>query len=112
MVINEIQEEEYVTLRPVGDLDANSSIELDEHIRNLLDADRIKVLIDCSEVPYMSSAGLGVFVSYLDEFKDRQGRLVLSNLSPSVAEVFDLLGLSKLIPIVNSKEEVVNLFKG
>ncbi|MEM6765275.1 MAG: STAS domain-containing protein [Bacteroidota bacterium] len=112
MEINEIQESEFVTLKPVGDLDANSSIELDIHIRRLLDAGQINLLIDCAGVPYMSSAGLGVFVSYLDEFKDQKGKLVLSNLTPNVAEVFDLLGLSKLVTIINSKEEVANFFKG
>lgn len=110
MEIIESQKPLYVTLTPVGDLDANSSIVLDDKIRSLLDQDKTHIHIDCSQVPYMSSAGLGVFIAYLDEINTRNGKLVLSNLIDSVYDVFVLLGLDQLIDITSDESEVNNLF--
>ncbi len=111
MEIKELNNSLYVTLKPVGDLDANSSIVLDEKIQSLLENNQNFINIDCSDVPYMSSAGMGVFIAHLDEIKSRKGKLVLSNLVDSVLDVLELLGLNQLIDIASNEKEVNNLFK-
>ena len=64
-----------------------------------------------SSLEYISSAGLGVFISYLDELEDREGQLVFSNLSEEVFDVFELLGLSRLVKIVPEANAAGALFQ-
>lgn len=106
------QEPQFVTLQPVGELDANSSVYLDETIRQLIEENKLNIHVDFARINYISSAGMGVFVSYLEEIKSKGGKIVLSNLSANVLEVFKLLGLDQLIPIVSDKAEVTHMFKG
>ena len=111
MEIREFQESGYITLQPVGDLDAQSSIDMDSCIRTHIDGGNVKLHIDGRELAYISSAGLGVFISHLDEVESAGGQLVFSNLSEEVKDVFDLLGLSRLVTIVNQPEAAAPLFE-
>ena len=88
-----------------GDLDASSCIMLDKAIAEAVSNSEKKIMVDCSKLNYISSAGLGVFMSYLQDFENNKILLVLFNLSEKVKNVFHILGLDELINIVNSKEE-------
>lgn len=109
MIIKEERHEQFVSLTPVGDLDANSSVELDEKILSMLEAGDRCIHIDGSEIDYISSAGLGVFVSHLEEIKQVGGNLVLSDLKESVKDVFVLLGLDQLLTIVPDREAATQM---
>ncbi len=110
MEIKEIQTKTFTTLAPVGDLDAHSSIHLDERISELIEAGVRQIHVDFSRVSYVSSAGWGVFISYLEEMNAKNGRIVLSGMSESVRDVYDLLGLDQLISVAENDEAVANFF--
>ena len=61
--------------------------------------------INCKDLKYISSAGLGVFVSYLEDFKAKNGKFVFHNMSESVFNVFQILGLDKIMSIVKDEQE-------
>jgi anti-sigma B factor antagonist len=88
----------FVSLR--GELDASSSIGLDDALRNALELRPLSIQIDCADLDYISSAGLGVFVSYLQELGSQTIPLVLFSLRPPVENVFQVLGLDQLITIL------------
>lgn len=90
----------------VGEVDASSSIELDNAIKSAFETEQ-KILVDLSGLKYISSAGLGVFVSHLEDMQSGID-LVLFGLSKSVLQVFELLGLPQLIRITNTEEEAMN----
>lgn len=112
MTIQEQTQESYVTLIPEGELDAHSSVHLDERIQALIERGQVNIHIEGSGIRYISSAGLGVFVSYLDEVADRGGKFVVSSLSDNIREVFTILGLDKLthLVIVEQPSEVATHF--
>ena len=114
MEIKEQNQANYYTLTPIGDLDANSSLDLDERISDLIKQGSVNLHIDCSQLRYISSAGLGVFISFLDEIEQKEGKLVFSNLSESVFDVFELLGLDQLVTIVKKGDDdhLAPLFTG
>jgi anti-sigma B factor antagonist len=68
-----------------------------------------KILVDCSALEYISSAGLGVFMSYIDEFKDKNLRMVLFGMRDKVANTFEILGLYDLLTITKDKGEAKKL---
>ncbi len=87
-----------------GDLDASSSVLLDDIIRDGLRRNPLSVCVDCAGLKYISPAGLGVFISNLQELRRLSVPLVLFSLQEPVRNVFQLLGLDQLIPVFSSRE--------
>ena len=109
MKITSDRDKEHFIIGIDGDLDASSCILLDKAISDAVSKDEKKIIIDCSHLNYISSAGLGVFMSYLQDFENNKISLVLCNLSEKVKNVFQILGLDELIKIVNTKDEAKSL---
>ncbi len=107
--IKRLQEEGADILAVVGEIDASSSIELDLAIAKSVGEGSTKILVDCSSLEYISSAGLGVFMSYIEEFRDKQISMVLFGMKEKVSNTFQILGLSDLLHISNNKQEAKKL---
>ncbi|HEY8400387.1 MAG TPA: STAS domain-containing protein [Cytophagaceae bacterium] len=105
MKLTSDKDSNYYVISIEGDVDASSCIMLDKAIAEAVSKGENKILIDCTHLNYISSAGLGVFMSYIQDFESNNISLVLFNLSAKVKNVFQILGLDELIKIVSSKEE-------
>ncbi len=99
------QDGEYYVIKISGDIDASSSIYLDEAISAALEQNHHRIIMDCQDLNYISSAGLGVFMSYLEEFSAQKVSLALFGLNPKVHNVFQILGLDQLLKIVETKDK-------
>jgi len=108
ITIQNNQEEEFYIIKVEGEVDASSSIYLDNKIGEAIKTHK-KILVDCEDLKYISSAGLGVFMSYIHEMEEGEIRMVLFGLSDKVRNVFQILGLDQLIRMVKSKEEAKKL---
>lgn len=86
-----------------GEVDASNSVILDEAIQELVDGGSKSIIIDGSKLDYISSAGLGVFMSYLEDFHEKGISMKICELTPRVYEVFKILGLDQLIPIYQDR---------
>ena len=96
-----------LTLLLDGELDASSAILLDTELAKPDILSYGKVLIDCAKLSYISSAGLGVFISHLQRFQDAHVKLVFFNMQEKVFNVFEILGLDSLMTIVPTEAEAV-----
>lgn len=105
MEINTLMDKGNYIIALKGDLDASSSILLDDAIREGLTHNPFTIWIDCAELYYISSAGLGVFISHLQDFELKSIPLVLFSVRKPVENVFDVLGLNGLIPILPDREQ-------
>jgi anti-sigma B factor antagonist len=103
--IKRLQEDGVDILAVVGEIDASSSIELDLAIAKAVGEGSRKILVDCSALEYISSAGLGVFMSYIEEFRDKNIRMVLYGMKERVSNTFHILGLADLLVISPTKIE-------
>lgn len=86
-----------------GEVDASNSVILDEAIQDLVDSGSQSIIIDGEKLDYISSAGLGVFMSYLEDFSEKGVSMKICGLTPKVFEVFKILGLDQLIPIYKDR---------
>ena len=91
----------------VGFLDAYTFLDAEEAIGGLLKKGEYKIAVDLKDVTYISSVGIGVFIGNLREILDHGGDLIFINPSPKVARVFYLVGVSRLIKTVKTKEEAL-----
>ena len=103
-IIHEIKENTII-LTLDGELDASSSVMLDEELSDPEIMEYSKILVDCKNLHYISSAGLGVFISHLQRFEDAHIKLIFYNMQDKVRNVFEILGLDLLMTIVSDYEE-------
>lgn len=87
-----------------GELDASSAIEMDEVMKKSFEDNQLKIILDCKGLRYISSAGLGVFVSYLEDFKAKNGVFIFYDMSDAVYNTFQILGLDKIMTIVKDEQ--------
>ena len=95
-----------------GFLDAHTFGEMENEIDNLFRKQIYKIIVRLDEVDYISSAGAGVFIGAIGTATSNGGNIVLLSPSPSVKEVFDLLGLSQIFPVVSAEKEALSYFSG
>jgi len=107
--IKRLQENGTDIIAVIGEIDASSSIELDLAIAKSVGEGFKKILVDCSALEYISSAGLGVFMSYIEEFREKKIQMVLFGLKEKVVNTFEILGLADLLHIRENKNEALKL---
>jgi anti-sigma B factor antagonist len=108
MQLYEKQDGKYWIIEVAGDVDASSAIHLDKAIEKALQANHTHILIDGTKLQYIASAGLGVFVSRIEEFNDNGVHFAIFGLSEKVKNVFQILGLDKLLHIVTDLQQAKN----
>src|SRR5690625_958951 len=82
-----------------GEVDAFTAPKLKEAILPETKIENHLVKVDLSEVNYMDSTGLGVFISALKSTKENNSRLKLVHLQDRVARLFRITGLDEVIDI-------------
>jgi len=82
-----------------GELDASTAESVEKRLNEVVKQEPEQIQIDCKELKYISSRGLGVFISRFQEINDRQIRFYLYNLSEQVWYVFKVLGLDELMDL-------------
>ncbi|MBI3208100.1 MAG: STAS domain-containing protein [Candidatus Solibacter usitatus] len=83
-----------------GFLDAHTAPQFEEAIQKEVAAGRRNIAVDCAQLTYISSAGLGVFMSFIEEIRDAGGDIKICAVIPKVLQVFEILGFQSLFDIV------------
>jgi len=99
-----------ILIKASGFLDAHTFEEMEKEIEDLFRQRIFKIIVRLDELDYISSAGAGVFIGAVGTATANGGNIVLLNPSSNVKEVFDLLGLSQIFPIVFQEDEAVSYF--
>lgn len=92
-------------ITPSGRLDAIQSSGLEKSLLAQIEAGHKWLILDLSEVDYISSAGLKVLVSVWQRVRDQKGDLALAALKPRVREVLEMIGLDLVISIVDTPDQ-------
>lgn len=96
--------EQQITVRIAGEIDAYTAPKLRETVFPYTEKEKVNVVIDLSEVSYMDSTGLGVFVGLFKSLNANGGTLQLIGLSERLRRLFDITGLADIMNI-NSEVE-------
>ncbi|HEY7752113.1 MAG TPA: STAS domain-containing protein [Ignavibacteriaceae bacterium] len=93
-----------------GYLDAHTAPALENNFTDLINKDRFKIVVNFTDLAYISSAGLGVFMAYIEKIRENKGDIKLTNMSDKVFNIFDLLGFPLLYEIYKSEDEAIGKF--
>ncbi|MSQ97167.1 MAG: anti-sigma factor antagonist [Gemmataceae bacterium] len=92
-------------------LDEQSIQKIGEDLFSLVDElGRKKILINFSNVEYLSSAALGKFITLNKKVNASGGKLVMCNINDDIFEVFEITKLNKLFNILKDEQTGLQAF--
>ena len=110
MQISQSQKNDIIVLAIEGRLDTLTSNTLQESLQGLINSSRHQILIDCTELQFISSSGLRVLLSAAKQLSSQKGKIALCALKDRIREVFDIAGFTALFSIFSDAEEALKHF--
>lgn len=95
----EEQLEGSVKIHIAGEVDIFTSQKLKEKLYTVIDTYQTDLIIDCRDLNYIDSTGLGIFVGTLKKSKQYGKKIFINNLKESIKKLFIITGLDKLFII-------------
>jgi anti-anti-sigma factor len=83
-----------------GALSVDEGALLDERLATIEAAGKLRIVLDLSDVKYMSSSVFGVLVKHAQQLGERGGGLALLGVPPKVNVVIDMLGIEPVFACV------------
>jgi anti-sigma B factor antagonist len=93
-----------------GYIDTYNSILFQNRIEEAIEAGFIRLIIEMSQVTYVSSTGWGALTHFLELLKQRNGDIVLNKPQPKVLAVAQLLGLLQFFIVKSSLDESLEYY--
>ena len=93
-----------------GTLDAHNFEQLEQAFDSFFDQGIYNLVIEISRLEYISSAGAGVFIGAAGRAQANEGNIVVVAPRENVQEIFDLLGICHIFPVVDTKKKALSHF--
>jgi anti-anti-sigma factor len=104
--ITEATVDQKTVLRLTGRIDAGNAQKAESDLFQYLRPEG-RLALDFSQVNFISSAGLRIFLMMAKKSKVMKGSLALFALPPVVKEVFEISGFSKILTIRDQEAEAL-----
>ncbi|MEO8666620.1 MAG: STAS domain-containing protein [Ignavibacteria bacterium] len=93
-----------------GFLDAHTSVELEKCFEEIIAEDKFRIVVNFDKLSYISSAGLGVFMAYIETARNNSGDIKLCAMSDKIYNIFDMLGFPILFEIYKEEKSAIEKF--
>ena len=85
-----------------GELDLDTAVELHDFLQEVTDAGAVQVVLDCAEVSFLDSSGLGVLMVWFKELRGRGGRLCVAAVQDPVAYVLRVSAVETVLDVYDT----------
>ena len=99
MNISITEDENIVTATLNGRLDTAASSEVAPDFQKLSESANKEIIIDCTELEYISSSGLRLFLSLRKSSAEKGGKVIIKKINDSIRNVFTMTGFYNLFEI-------------
>ena len=82
-----------------GRLDTAAAVQTTEDVKPLLEAENAEIILDCTDLSYISSSGLRIFLAVRKEAGTHGSKVIVSNISNDIRQVFMMTGFLSLFEI-------------
>jgi anti-anti-sigma factor len=79
-----------------GSLDTAAAPETEKAMSPLNDVEGKDIIIDCTEMEYISSAGLRIFLGILQNVEEKGGHVYIKGINENVRTIFTITGFSNI----------------
>ncbi len=94
-----------------GELDAYTAPLLEEAVQKSITEKRYNILVNFKELRYIASAGIGVFMAFIQETRDNGGDIKMCNMISKIYKSFDNHGFTMFYEILQHEDEAIKKFK-
>jgi|SRR5215216_3470124 len=91
-------------IKLIGALDLSGTYSIEVEFVRQCAGEGVHVLVDLSEVDYVSSIGVQMLINAANSIASRGGKMALFSPQPSVLDVLDLTGILHVIAIYSDLE--------
>ena len=88
-----------ITVELIGRLDTAAAQEVGEQLLPLQDKADKTIVLDCSEMSYISSSGLRIFLTLRKAAAIKGGKVIIRNINDDIRSVFMMTGFLNLFEI-------------
>ncbi|QKS70196.1 STAS domain-containing protein [Paenalkalicoccus suaedae] len=103
--INVTESENQNLAQVSGEVDVYTASKLKETLHPLAEQPNKHLIVDLSDVNYIDSTGLGIFIGTLKSTEKSGSTLTLTGLNERVRRLFEITGLNEVIEIDATKRE-------
>jgi len=93
-----------VLVKVIGRVDTTNYNEFEKSVNEILDKQTKHLILDCSELNYISSSGLRVFLTIQKYMMSTGGKFSLFAMQQGIKEIFDISGFSSIFSIYTDLE--------
>lgn len=93
------REDKQVTAFLIGRLDTPASLEIAPQMNELTKEASGTIILDCTELSYISSSGLRIFITLRKAAAEKGGKVIVRNISNEIRGVFMMTGFLNLFEI-------------
>ena len=83
----------------IGRLDTAAAVQTAEDVKPLLEASDREIILECSQLEYISSSGLRIFLSIRKEAATHGSKVIVRNINADIRQVFMMTGFISLFEI-------------
>ena len=112
MEINYTREDTILTAGLQGRIDGANALEFESSLKDAVKKGDSTLVIDCSELSYISSAGLRVILLVAKSLRKDDVKFALYALSDAIFEVFQVSGFDQIIPVHPTREAALSELAG
>lgn len=94
----------FVVFTPQGKLDAVQTPHFEQAVRRSLESGSARIIIDCAQVSYASSAGLRAFLALAKRAKTQGGDCRFATLNSLLREIFEMSGFFGVLDVYETVE--------
>jgi anti-sigma B factor antagonist len=95
-----------------GSIDATSIVQFQNVMDKLVEKAVRNLILDCANVKYINSTGLGTLLKYVDAFESMDGHIAFTRVPSKVMLVMEMLGFNALFTIVPDEAAALRKFSG
>jgi stage II sporulation protein AA (anti-sigma F factor antagonist) len=98
-----------IIVKLTGQVRISTQNEFKDILDNLVvESGEKNVVINMEDIEFMNSVGLGIIIDTCKKFKEKNGKMVLSNLVPDILNLFEVTELDKFIEIFKTEGEAIS----
>ncbi len=91
--------EDYVDIQLTGEIDISTAEKFKELLFSIIDTNNKNIRLDCSDLVYLDSSGLGIIISAYKRAKEKDIEIHIHNLKKNIEKLFTITNLDKILVI-------------
>ena len=93
------EDKDFWDVKITGEVDIYTSDKIRDTLNEMIKEKISEIQIDCKELSYIDSSGLGVFIGILKKLKEEDKNLVVLNARSNILKLLSITGLDKVFVV-------------